>query len=250
MLEPFAIAAQADGLWLLGLGAILAGIVRGFTGFGTAMVYLPVAAQVLGPFEALTSMIVMDLVAPLIHVPRALRDGHPPDVLRLACGALIALPLGVLVLAMVEPEVFRWGVSVVALGLLALLVAGVRYRGKPTSAMIYGTGLIGGFTGGSVGLPGPPVIILYMASTLPAAAVRANNTLYLILAELALLAVFHWHGFLSVPALALGGILILPYVLGNWSGAMLFQPNAERAYRNIAYLVIAGSAVMGLPLWD
>ena len=31
---------------------------------------------------------------------------------------------------------------------------------------------------------------------------------------------------------------------------MLFQPNAERAYRNIAYLVIAGSAVMGLPLWD
>ena len=114
-------AFQTPGLWFLAFGAFMAGIVRGFTGFGTAMVYLPVAAQVLSPFEALTTMLVKDLTGPLIHVPRALKDGHPADVVRLGVGALIGLPFGVWVLSQVPPEVFRWAVSLIALTLLVLL---------------------------------------------------------------------------------------------------------------------------------
>ena len=170
MPEALAGALATDGIWLIVIGAVLAGIVRGFTGFGTALVYLPFAAQVLGPFEALTTMMVKDLIAPLMHVPRALRDGHPKDVLRLGMGALIAVPIGVWILSLVEPVVFRWSVSIVALVLLVLLMSGFRYRGKLTPPIIVGTGALGGFFTGCVGLPGPPVIMLYMASTLPAAA--------------------------------------------------------------------------------
>ena len=249
---PDSLAALVDGgglLWLC-TGALLAGVVRGFTGFGTAMVYLPFAGAVIGPFEALTTLIVKDLVGPLIHVPRALRDGTPPDILRLAAGALFAVPLGVWALTQVPPEAFRWAVSLIALTLLVLLVAGVRYRGPLTPPLVFGTGGLGGFLAGSVGLPGPPVIMLYMASTLPVAAVRANLMLYLILADVILLGVL-WIGGLLVPAaLLLGAVLILPYTFGNWVGARLFRPEAERLYRSAAYIIIAGSALMGLPLWE
>ena len=249
---PESIAALTDtgGLLWLCLGALLAGVVRGFTGFGTAMVYLPFAGAILGPFEALTTLIVKDLVGPLIHVPRALRDGHPADIARLAAGALLAVPLGVFALTLVDPVVFRWGVSLVALTLLVLLVSGVRYRKPLTPPLVFATGAAGGFLGGSVGLPGPPVILLYMASTLPVAALRANNMLYLILADLILLGVL-WIGGLLVPAaLLLGAVLIIPYTFGNWVGARLFRPEAERLYRTAAYIIIAGSAIMGLPLWE
>jgi uncharacterized protein len=250
MPDAFAGALATEGLWLLAAGAFLAGIVRGFTGFGTAMVYLPVAAQVLGPFQALTTLIIMDLVAPLIHVRRALRDGHPGDVLRLAAGALFALPLGVLVLSLVAPEVFRYAVSITALTMLVLLVSGVRYRGAMTRPLIFGTGALGGFLGGSVGLPGPPVIMLYMASALPASAIRANMMVYLILADAIMIVVLYWNGFLVWSAVALGGLMILPYISGNWIGGRLFRPEAELAYRLVAYGIIAGSALLGLPVWD
>ena len=115
MLEALSQAFATEGLWFLAFGALVAGLVRGFAGFGNAMVYLPVAGQVLGPFEALTTIIVMELIAPLMHIPRAVRDGHPGDVLRLGVGAAVAVPLGVFVLSIIEPEVFRWGVSIVAL---------------------------------------------------------------------------------------------------------------------------------------
>jgi uncharacterized membrane protein YfcA len=239
-----------EGIWFLAFGALMAGVVRGFAGFGTAMIYLPVAAQVLGPFEALTTLIVKDLVAPLMHVPRALKDGHPKDVLRLGAGALVTVPLGVLVLSLVEPIAFRWAVSLVALTLLVMLMAGVRYRGTLTPPLVYGTGGLGGFLAGSVGIPGPPVIMLYMASTLPPSAVRANNMLYLIVADVILLGVLAWNGFLVASALLLGVLMIVPYSLGNLAGAALFRPGNEKLYRAVAYTVIAASALMGLPLWD
>lgn len=243
-------ALATEGVRLLALAAFLAGIVRGFAGFGTAMVYLPVAGQFLSPFEALTTLIVKDLAGPLIHVPRALRDGQPADVLRLALGAVLAVPLGVWVLSLVPPETFRWGVSLIALVLLALLIGGIRYRGILTRPLVYGTGAIGGFLAGCVGLPGPPVIMLYMASALPISAVRANMTLYLILADLLMLAVLAWSGFLVPSAIALGVLLIVPYTAGNWTGALLFRPEAEVVYRRIAYAIIGGSAILGLPVWD
>jgi uncharacterized membrane protein YfcA len=250
MPDALSAALATDGIWFLAFGALLAGIVRGFAGFGTAMIYLPVAGQVLGPFEALTTLIIKDLTAPLIHVPRALRDGQPGDVMRLGLGAALAVPVGVWLLTLVPAHVFRWGVSLVALGLLVCLIAGLRYRGPITKPLIFGTGATGGLLGGSVGLPGPPVILLYMSSNLPAKTIRANNTLYLILADILLLAVLMWKGLMVGTAVVLGALMILPYLIGNGVGAFMFRPGYETLYRRVAYGIIAASALLGLPIWD
>ena len=103
---------------------------------------------------------------------------------------------------------------------------------------------------GSTGLPGPPVIMLYMASSLPVTAIRANLMLYLILSDVLMLAVLGVSGYLVATAVMLGALMILPYTFGNWVGARLFRPEAERYYRLAAYAIIAGSALSGLPVWD
>lgn len=241
--------ATPDLIWLAG-AALAAGLVRGFTGFGTAMVYLPMAGQFLSPFAAITTLVIMDLFGPLPNVPRALRDGHPGDVLRLTVGLAIAVPLGVGVLGLVAPEVFRYGVSLLALALLVCLMLGIRYRGVLTRPMIYLTGALGGFFGGSAGMAGPPVILLYMASTLPASAVRANTMLFLLLSDVVLLVMLWFFDRLVPAALLTGALMIVPYLTGNIIGARLFRPEQERIYRRVAYAVIAASALSGLPVWD
>jgi len=243
-------ALASDGLWLLVLATLVAGLVRGFSGFGTAMVYLPVAGQILSPFEALTTLIIMDLIGPWPNIPRALRDGHKRDILRLGIGLIVALPLGVYALSLVAPEVFRYGVSVISVLLLVLLMSGFRYPGRLGRRMIYGTGALGGFLAGSVGLPGPPVIMLYMASGRAAYVVRANLLMYLVLADIVMLAVLHSFGHLVTEAIWIGVILAIPYLLANIAGAAIFNPKREGAYRALAYVIIAASALSGLPLFD
>jgi len=247
--DPLA-AIAGEELALLAFGALVAGIVRGFTGFGTAMIYLPIAGQVLPPFSAITTLIVMDLVGPLPNMPRAWREGAPRDLLRLATGALLALPAGVAILALVPAEVFRYAVSFVCAIFLIVTVTGVRYTGELKRGMVYVAGALGGFLAGSAGLPGPPVIMLYMASPKPVQVIRANITMYLLVSDVLMLAVLGLGGRLDFGAVTTGAVLAVVYLTANVAGAAMFRPGMERIYRPIAYSIIALSALMGLPLLD
>ncbi|WP_137702051.1 sulfite exporter TauE/SafE family protein [Marimonas lutisalis] len=246
MPEIVAGALALAGVWWLFAAAFVAGIVRGFAGFGTAMIFLPVAAQVVEPVWSIIILLVMDVIGPLPIIPRAIREGHPKDLARLVAGMLVALPVGLAVLFWVDPSVFKLAVSLLSLVLLVLLVAGVRYHGPMRPPLIYATGGLGGFLGGAVGLPGPPVILLYMASPHPATVIRANNTTFLYFFDVAMLVVFAALGRLLGMPLVLGLMAALPYLAGNAVGWWIFRPGYERLYRWVAYAIIAASALSGL----
>ena len=250
MPDLFAAVLDQPGLGWLAAVAFVAGVVRGFTGFGTALIYMPVAAQFLTPFGALITLTAMDVIGPLPNLPRAFRDGHRRDVLRLCAGLALAMPLGVWVLSLVAPQVFRYSVSLLSLGLLALLVSGWRYHGALRRGAVYAVGALGGFLGGATGLAGPPVIMTYMASKHPAHVIRANLLLYLFGVDILMIVVLAVMGRMEPGSLLLGFALALPYLAGNLLGGALFRPGYERGYRAVAYGLIALSALSGLPVFD
>ncbi|MDV4145533.1 sulfite exporter TauE/SafE family protein [Shimia sp. FJ5] len=239
--------ASVEGLpWLI-LAAFVAGTVRGFSGFGTALIYLPLAGRFIDPIWAILTLAVMDMFGPLPNAPSAWRNGHPRDVMRLWAGTLVALPIGLMVLYAVDPAVFRYGVSFLALGMLAALVLGLRYQGTVTRPMVYGIGGAAGFLGGAAGLPGPPVILFYMASPHGARVVRANTMIYLLGYDVLLMGVLALQDRLTLTPVLLGVALAVPNILGNLLGARIFDPARETLYRWVAYAMIAASAIGGLP---
>lgn len=242
-------ALATTGLPWLVLAAFLAGIVRGFAGFGTAMVFMPVAARVTDPVAAVVMLVTIDLIGPLPNLPRALRDGHPPDLLRLALGLVVCLPLGAAFLTSAPVEVFRLTVSVLTLVLLALLLAGIRYRGQLRPPLVVGAGALSGLLGGATTLFGPPVILFYMASALKPAAIRANLLVYLVFTNVAFIGLLALRGLISLEPFVIAALLIVPYVLANILGAAIFRPEAGRTWRAVAYTIIAVSALSGLPFF-
>lgn len=242
-------AFATEGLIWLVAAVLVAGIVRGFAGFGSAMIIMPVASSVLTPVEAVVFMLTAELIGPLPNAPAAWRDGTPKDVGRLIFGAALALPLGVFALSTMDETQFGWVVSFAVIGLLMLTVSGWRLKGELTKRLTVMTGAVGGFMTGFVGLSGPPVIMLYMASKLPIAVIRANFLLYLLALDVMMLPLLWGVGLMSWSIVFLGLLVGIPNLIANMLGARLFDPSAERIFRTVAYLVIAASAILGLPLW-
>ncbi len=116
--------------------------------------------------------------------------------------------------------------------------------------MITGVGTFGGFLGGVAGIPGPPVIMIYMASARAVSVIRANFLLYLLGFDVMMLAWFLVFGLLDAAAVAVALVLVPVYMLANVTGARLFDPERESVFRAVAYSVIAASALMGLPIWE
>ena len=53
-------ALAVPGIWWLVGAIVAAGLVRGFSGFGSAMIIMPAASSVLEPFAALTFLVVVE----------------------------------------------------------------------------------------------------------------------------------------------------------------------------------------------
>ena len=250
MTEVFAQAVLFDGLPILIVACALAGMVRGFTGFGTAMVFMPIAALVLEPVWAIAAMLTFDVVGAAPLQKKAIRDGEPHDVLLLILGAVVGLPLGVYLLALMDPDVFRWLVSCLSLTLLVLLMSGWRYRNPLNALCTSLVGAMGGFLCGVAALPGPPIILSYMSSPRPAAVIRGNTMMYLFLVEIMTFIVFGLKGLLVLLPILIGLVLTVPYTIAALAGQRIFDPEKDYIYRRVAYVLIGISAVAGLPLWD
>ena len=218
-------------LWVAAAAA-LAGIVRGFSGFGTAMVYVPVASALYEPKIAVVQLFIFDVVATLPLLVNALRQCTWREIVPLLAGAVIGVPIGVQLLLVVDPVVLRWFISLTILVILSVMASGWRYErtlSQPTTVAI---GSLSGVSGGIAGLSGPPVILFWLGGQNKAPVVRAN-----ILAFFGLMSVItgltFWANDLFTADIGRHSLLILPvYALGIGAGALLFRGADEKTFRS------------------
>ena len=217
MPETFSQVLALPGLELLVFAAVLSGMVRGFSGFGTAMIFLPFAAQVVPPIWAILALIGMDMFGPIPVLRRAAKDADWRDLKLLIITAGLGAPLGVWLLTIISPESYRYIICSISLVLVVLLLSGLRYPGKPTPRAVMGAGALAGTSGGLSGIPGPPIILLYMASAVSVSTVRANIMLFLFAFEFVLIGLYWASGQASFWPFVLGVVLAVPNGLGTAS---------------------------------
>src|SRR5215475_7230402 len=96
--------------------ACIAGMVRGFAGFGAAMLMTPVFSALHGPAVGVAICLLLEIVVALPLLPGVVRlvDWRRNGVLTIS-----------------EPEPMRWVISAIVLVAVLLLASGWRYSGKP-----------------------------------------------------------------------------------------------------------------------
>ena len=247
--------ALAQALATPGLGWLIvtitgAGLVRGFTGFGTALIFVPVAAQFLPMTEVILILATTGIFSTAALVPRAWPVADKSEVAWLAVAAALMVPVGLWVLGLLDPVIVRWLATGIVAATLAAVVTGWRWHGRLGWPGRVAIGGAAGTIGGMTGLTGPMVIIFYLANARSAHAVRANTILFLSALDLVLVANLVLSGRATAPVLWTAVLLSVPYLATTLIGQSLFDPNRERAYRWIAYGVVGLAVITGLPILD
>lgn len=230
--------------------ALVAGVTRGFSGFGGALIFVPLVSTVFGPNVAVPVLLIIDSVLTAPITLRVLRDCNWSEVAPLAISAIVAVPFGVFVLNHADPVLLRWAIAMLALGLLALLVSGWRHSGRPTLPATIGVGLVAGTFGGAAQMSGPAVVAYWLGGGHSAAQVRANLFGFFALATIASGASYAWSGLFTAEVGRLSLILGPLYAAGLYAGARAFRGASDAHYRKAAYTVIALAALASLPLFD
>lgn len=250
MPEVLASVLATPGLHWLVLTIMAAGIVRGFTGFGTALIFVPVGNIFLPAADVIAITMLVGFGGSAALLPRALKVAEIKDVSTLGAAALLTVPMGLWVMTQLPQDTIRWAAALIAAVMLSALVLGWRYRGRITVPKLLGIGAAGGAIGGMTGLTGPAVILFYLANGSRAEIVRANTILFLAMLDVVIVFNMTLGRLITWDMVALGVTLSIPYFLTARVGQAMFDPKYEKTYRTMAYLVIALAVVTGLPIWD
>lgn len=229
--------------------AFVAGVARGFSGFGAALIFVPLASALIGPKTAVPLLLVVDFVAALGMIPDGWRKADRRDVAIMSIGGLIGVPIGVYVLTIMEPTALRWAIVVLVFALLALIMSGWKYRSAPTPPMTVGVGVTSGLLSGAAQIGGPPVVAYLLGRAMNHHGVRANIVLYFAIQSV-FSAVSYLAGGLITREVLVLALFVTPVFAGAiWLGSHLFSRSDERFFRRVCFGLIAAAAVGGMPIW-
>ncbi len=229
--------------------AFVAGLARGFSGFGSALIFIPVASAAVGPVLAATVLLVVDGIGAAPMLPSGWRHGDRRAVAVMSIGAMVAIPAGSMALAWLDPVTLRWGISLTILLLVGLLASGWRYAGRPATPVTVGVGMISGFLSGSAQIGGAPAVAYWLGSAATNQLVRANMVLFLAGSNIYTAIAYGLAGLFAWPVLTLSLFAGPAYVAGTQLGIRMFGLARPQTFRRIAHALIAMAAILGLPVF-
>lgn len=226
--------------------ALAAGVVRGITGFGGAMVMSPPLALLLG---ARVTVPVVLLLESIVAAPMLWQTRHLVNW-RIVGGILVTacafVPLGVLVLAVANPDAIRNAIAISVIVFALLLLRGWRYAGRPRLSTSLGLGAISGSMLGATSIGGPPVILYLLSGPDTIETTRANLTLYVTVTSLIGILMLLQQGLFDEHAGWTSLWLAPAYYVGLVGGVRLFPRFNDNRFRRftLALLIAVSTGIL------
>ena len=233
-------------LWIAMALVMLAGIVRGFSGFGAAMMLGPVFAILYSAPQAVATMAGLGMLASLQLLPGALPRTDWREMLPITIVAGLAIPLGSMILLSLHPDLMRRVISVLVLAMVLVLMTGWRYPGRPGPLGALGAGGLSGLINGATGVGGPPVVLYLLAGPNTAGTNRANLISYYVFLNGLTVAALYVQGVVDSHTVVRVLLLLPAQIVSLGMGAWLFRHATDAIYRRIALGLLIAVALFGL----
>lgn len=214
------------------------------TGFGFALVAVPLLAVVVDPVTAVVATTVASLVLTSFAAWRERRSVARPVALRMTLAGLAGLPLGLLLLSLLDQRVLS--VSIAAGMLMLVILLSLRVRLPRSTAWGTGAGVFSGMLLASTGMNGPPLVVALQALELSPRRFRATLQAIFCGQDLLAVAGFGAVGGIGRPVAVAVCAAAVGVPVGWWLGDRVFGLLSARLFRGLTLTVLAATAVVAL----
>lgn len=220
--------------------AVLAGIAQSASGFGMALIAIPLLLLFTDVQTAVVGITMLGAVLTTGASIRYRREADWPIASKLSLAAIVGMPLGLVVLSLVE--------STILTGVIALLVLAFTWftwRGvsiKQGRVITLGTGLVSGALLTSTGMNGPPLVASLQAMGVDKNQLRATLQATFAAQDLVAVLGFWVVGQLSLEALVVAASGLPGVVLGWVLGDLVFRRVSPTQFKGILLLVLLACA--------
>ncbi|HET7358126.1 MAG TPA: sulfite exporter TauE/SafE family protein [Nocardioidaceae bacterium] len=224
--------------------AVVAALAQAVTGFGSAMLVVPLLTLVVGPQAAVVSATTLSAIMSAYAMIRHRGQVAWGSMLIVSGTALFGMPVGLLALLWLNERILTGLIGGVLLVFLVVLMLGVqlpqRHAVDATAGFLSGTLLT------STGVNGPPLVAALQAMRLPPEIFRATLLAALCVQDLAAVGGFGALGQITPACLVVVTAGLPGLALGWLAGDRLFARLPVGRFRRAVLMMLALSASLAI----
>lgn len=227
------------------VAALLAGAISGLSGFGYALVSVPLLMLV---FDPATVVVVLSLIGIPVNVLVVLDSWRAVEVrtvLALLPWSALGLVAGTEILLLAKPAYIKLAAGILVVSFAVALLSGMRLPGARGR---WGPVVAGASTGAmatSTGLGGPPIVMLFAARNFGRDTFRASIAAYLLALGTTTLCLLLIRGVVEVRHLWISILLLPAALVGKAIGTSVVRRLPDKAFRKIALGIILLTGLVG-----
>ncbi|MFQ1701716.1 TSUP family transporter [Loktanella agnita] len=232
-------------LFLTGV-VLVAGIVRGFSGFALSAMIMATATVILPPIALIPMLWWLELGASLMMLKGGWQDADRRVAIALVIGSTLGWPVGLALTVSLPVETSK----IIALSIIITLalsqLAKVRLGFLASRPGLYGTGVVAGIVSGLSNVGGMVVALYVLASDAPARQMRGSLVLFLLFGAVTSLITLLAFRVMDFSGISRGLVFVPATLVGVYLGQKMFTPVLSRYYRSFCLALLCALAAAGL----
>ncbi len=217
-------------------------ILQGITGFGFAVLAAPLGLLVLDHQSVIVSLAIVSLMLNLYLAKTVKTQVDKEITYELIVAGLIGVPLGVVGVTLLSNNLVKLITGILAV-VFAVLLLTTKRKFHKNPWLTRSIGFLTGVLQSSIGLSGPPVVMMLVGYGLDQKVMRKCLAILFFCLSLATLLLYGWNKFLDFERVGLGILMIPMAVFGGWLGNAVSAKISKKMFRLLILMVVLVAAV-------
>ncbi|MHA8051262.1 sulfite exporter TauE/SafE family protein [Aquirufa sp. ROCK-SH2] len=218
--------------------ALLAEIIGTVSGFGSSILFVPLAAAFLDFKLVLGITAVFHVFSNISKIYLFQTGIDKKIVFKLGLPAVIFVILGAILTKYIPQKEIEIGMNFIILGVAIYLISGQAGKLKQSNTNLYGGGIISGFLAGLIGTGGAIRGIILAAFNLEKSAFIATSAIIDFGVDSSRALVYIYHGYFQLQHLVLIPFLIIISIIGTYLGKLILTKISDQIFKYIVLGVI------------
>ena len=227
-----------DNYFLIVIVVVLSGFLRGFIGFGSGLLMVPILSYFYSPIFAMVFNIVIEIPATIYLTFVGAKKCNFKEISPMMFTMMLTIPFGTVFLVSIDEQVIKILMSILLIFFVILIAIGWRIKATITRYVLVLGGIISGLMQGATGMGGPPYVTVLLSKNDSDEVARAN--ILVITSGLVISAIISLYYFgLFTKNIFLTGIVTAPiYVFSTYLGSKFFNHSGNKYFRNSSLIAL------------
>ena len=225
---------------------LFSGFIRGFLGFASGLITIPMLSFLYSPIFAIVFNIVIEIPTTIYLTYVGAKTCKFREISPMFFSMLITIPIGTIFLISIDEEVIRIIMSIFVIFFVILIASGWRLKTAITKYVLTITGIISGLLQGTTGMGGPPFATILLSKGDENDVTRGN--ILIMSTGIVISAICSMYYFdLFTKEILLTGMITSPlYILASYIGSRFYNLSGNQYFRNASLLVLITIGIITL----